>query len=144
MARRDILGLSAALLLAGTLAGTVAAAAQSAVVVSSSPRIGPAEEEYIETYVVGHPLAMARVPAGYEPVVGAQVPEGVVLAPFPAPRTVYATGYPQADDDANWDGGDDGRAVPARAMAGYRYMVTPTSETVVVAPDSRRVVYVLQ
>lgn len=141
MVRREILGLSAALL----LAGTVAAAAQSTVVITSGPAaFGPAEEDYIETYVVSHPVAPAAVPMGYEPEVGAQVPEGVVLATFPAPRAVYATGYPPAEDDGSWDGGDDGRAVPARAMAGYRYMVMPSSETVVVAPDSRRVVYILQ
>ena len=142
MARHNIFGLSLAIL----LGGTVAAAAQSAVVVTRSapPTMGPAEQAYVETYVARHPYAPAGVPAGYRPVVGAAVPADVALATFPAPAPVHATAYPQADDDGNWDGGDDGRAVRARALAGYRYMVTPSAQTVVVEPGTREIIHVFR
>ena len=110
------LGLSLFLL----AAGTGGALAQATIVT-------PVQREYITAYVAQNPVPAATYGSDYDPVVGSVVPETVVLNQFVV----------RQEQNGNWDGGQDA----VRAML---YFVTPTQQTVLVEPGTRRVVYVMR
>ncbi|QTL03874.1 DUF1236 domain-containing protein [Aquabacter sp. L1I39] len=105
------------------LAGTVGARAQVAPVVVTEPQavvVTPARGALVQRYVVSAAPAVV-VSSGYTPVVGAVMPETVQLQVF----------------DTMQDYG--GFNAPA-----YRYVVLQDQGTVLVEPESRRIIQVIR
>lgn len=101
-------------------AGTGGALAQATVVT-------PVQQQYITAYVAQNPVPAATYGSEFDPVEGAVVPETVVLNRFVV----------RQEQNGNWDGGQD-------AVRSMLYFVTPTQQTVLVEPGTRRVVYVMR
>ncbi|MEP9354955.1 hypothetical protein ABLE93_15305 [Xanthobacter sp. KR7-65] len=157
----------AALVLGVLAGGASAAAAQTTVAVPGGyVTFTPAQRQYIETYVVRHPVPPALVPGGFVAAVGEVVPPGVALRRFGPPQPVYGAapydpaygpgygrpaygpgyataGYdpddrvPADESEAEAYGGDYG-------VGGYRYVVLPSQETAVVEPRSRRIILIVE
>lgn len=146
--------------------GASAAAAQTTVAVPGGyVTFTPAQRQYIESYVVRHPVPPAPVPGGFVAAVGEVVPPGVELRRFDAPaygaygggyaRPGYEPGYGYDAGGYNTAGYDAGGydvpdAAPAYgagdpyAVSGYRYVVLPGNEAAVVEPRSRRIILILE
>ncbi|MDI4666669.1 hypothetical protein K9U40_20430 [Xanthobacter autotrophicus] len=84
--------LSVGLGIAFLIAGASAASAQ-AVVVGPGGYFSPAQREYIQAYVVRHPVPPAPIPGGFVASVGAVLPAGIPLQSFAVAPTYqrYAT-----------------------------------------------------
>ncbi|OYW51229.1 MAG: hypothetical protein B7Z30_17705 [Rhizobiales bacterium 12-68-15] len=108
----------------GTLALGGPALAQTSTVIETQPSgyvlVQPQKEMIVQQYVVGQPGAMVTLQQGYEPAAGSTVPATVELRTF-------QTGV---------DGGFD--------ASGYRYVVTPDAGTLLVEPETRRVIQVIR
>lgn len=126
---RHSFGISIAILIAGA-----SAASAQAVVVGPGGYISPTQREYIEAYVVRHPVPPAPIPGGFVASVGAVLPAGIPLQRFAvAPAQRYATygqGYygPGYYGQVYYGQGDPGVAYPDRGgydVADYNSPVYP-------------------
>ena len=109
----------------GALALAGPALAQTSTVIVTQPSgyvlVQPQQEMSIQHYVVAQPGAMVTLPQGYVPAAGSTVPATVELRTF-QPGVDY--------------GGFD--------ASGYRYVVTPDAGTLLVEPETRRVIQVIR
>ncbi|OYY10735.1 MAG: hypothetical protein B7Y70_08035 [Rhizobiales bacterium 35-68-8] len=109
----------------GTLALGGPALAQTSTVIVTQPfgyvLVQPQQEMIVQQYVVGQPGAMVTLPQGYMPAAGSTVPATVELRTF-------QTGVDYGGFDAS----------------GYRYVVTPDAGTLLVEPETRRVIQVIR
>ncbi len=105
--------------------GASAASAQTTTTIVAKPSgyvlVNPEQEVLVQRYVVAQPRTVVTFPKSYAPVVGTTVPVEVQL-------NTFSTGADYGGFDAS----------------GYRYVVTPDNQTVVVEPGSRRVIQVIR
>lgn len=152
------------LVLAG---GTALARAQATVAVPGGyVTFTPVQRQYIETYVVRHPVPPAAIPGGFVAEVGAVVPPGVDLRRFGGGpvgpyggygRAVAQPGYGQVvaqpGYDPEWNDAGNGYEgyeadqagyAPGYGLSQYRYVVLPGNEAAVVEPRSRRIILIVE
>lgn len=153
---------SVPLVLAG---GSAPAAAQTTVAVPGGyVTFTPAQRQYMETYVVRHPVPPAAIPGGFAAEVGAVVPPGVDLLRFGTgpvepyggdgqvvARPSYGQITAQPGFDPEWDDAGDAYETaeqagyaPGYGLSQYRYVVLPGNEAAVVEPRSRRIILIVE
>ena len=133
-------------------AGISPVAAQTTVAVPGGyVTFTPVQRQYIETYVVRHPVPPAAIPGGFVAEVGQMVPPGVELrrqAGYGGPG--YGPAASQPGYDPGWDNGngyetaDQVDPAPDYGLSQYRYVTLPGNEAAVVEPRSRRIILIVE